>query len=337
MALQPLHAALPCFAEELGVELIGGTAEDDVHVRTAVGMDRRAEERALVEEVIQQRRLLGIALRHRRQPARFLDPLQHLADHVDGKGRRRIVERPLLHVGPVLQHRRNRGRCGVGKIGADDRHDHTGGSEILLRTSVDHAVPGNIDRPTEHVARGVGDQRHPRRHSGQFPPLGAIDGIVGREVDIGRALGIGDRGNVGNPGEFARLARDRHVGRAELPCLLHRLLGPDAGMQVVGGPAGRQQVHRHHRELLRRAALHEDHLVLVRDPCQPPRRLLGLVDDLLEQLPTVAVFRHTHPAATDVPDVLLRLPQHRFREDTWPRAEIVDPFSHGRRSWSRWV
>ena len=66
--------------------------------------------------------------------------------------------------------------------------------------------------------------------------------------------------------------------------LLDRLLRPDAGHQIVGRAALRQQVHRHHGELERRAALEEQHAVVVRNAGQLAAGLLRLVGDLVEHL-----------------------------------------------------
>ena len=77
--------------------------------------------------------------------------------------------------------------------------------------------------------------------------------------------------------------RRRDVDRADLLRFLDRLLRPRAGVDVVGGRAGGEQVHRHHRELQARAALQEQHPVVRRNARQRADVGFGLCDDRLER------------------------------------------------------
>ena len=109
---------------------------------------------------------------------------------------------------------------------------------------------------------------------------------------------------------------------------LDRLLRPDAGEQIVGGAVVREQVHRHHRELQRGAALKEQHPVAVGDPGQLAARRFGLIEDLLEHLAAVAVLHDPDPATGNVPDRLLRLPKHGLGKNRGAGAEVIDALAH---------
>ena len=92
--------------------------------------------------------------------------------------------------------------------------------------------------------------------------------------------------------------------------------------------SGRQQVHRHHGELQRRAALQEEHPVAVVDARQVAARLLRVLDDLVEHLAAMAVLADPEPAAGHVPDVLLRLLEHGLGKHRRAGAEVPDAVGH---------
>jgi hypothetical protein len=118
------------------------------------------------------------------------------------------------------------------------------------------------------------------------------------------------------------------MGGAEFLRFLVRLLRPDAGDQVIGGAAFGEEIHRHHRKLLRRATLDEQHLVAVGNLGEAARLILGLADDLLEELAPVAVLGDPHATAADVPEILLRLLQHRLGEHAGTGAKVVNTMVH---------
>ena len=68
------------------------------------------------------------------------------------------------------------------------------------------------------------------------------------------------------------LGRRRDAHGADRLGLLVGLLRPGAGEHVVGALALRQEVHRHHRELLARAALEQEHVVARRGRRASSRR-----------------------------------------------------------------
>src|SRR5207244_6021621 len=109
-------------------------------------------------------------------------------------------------------------------------------AEVLLRAGIDQPVLADVQRAAVHVARRVGDEGHAGRYRGLAAPLRAVDGVVGGEVHvgwIGRVLDLVRLGDaVGAGGRAA--GRDVHLAAQDLR-LLHRLLRPHAGEEVVRG------------------------------------------------------------------------------------------------------
>ena len=79
---------------------------------------------------------------------------------------------------------------------------------------------------------------------------------------------------------------------------------------------------------IERAALQEQHPVAVVDTRQVAARLLRFLDDLVEHLAAMAVLADAEPAAGHVPDVLLRLLEHRLGKDRGAGAEVPDAVGH---------
>ncbi len=124
--------------------------------------------------------------------------------------------------------------------------------------------------------------------------LHAVDGLVAGRVDVRERridleLTGADRALVGV--SVLRGGGRLHGAAEELRGalgLLNRLLAPDAGHGVRGGLPGTEERHRDLGELLRRAALHEQHRPRVVDAGEPAQALDGLVVDGLELLAAVA-------------------------------------------------
>src|SRR5438128_4147699 len=124
---------------------------------------------------------------------------------------------------------------------------------------------------------------------------------------IGEVLVLGARGNV-------------HV--AEALRLLDRLLRPFAGRDVIRFSLAVQQIHRHLGELQRRAALKEQHLVVLRYREQLAQILLGFGSDADELLAAMAHLHHRHAAAVPVEDLVAGAGKDFGGEHRRPRAEI---------------
>ena len=222
-------------------------------------------------------------------------------------------------------------RPAADQILANDHERHARRPEVLLRAGVDQPEPADVDRPAEHVGRGVGDERR-RSDVGQRLPLGALDRVVGGDVHVGRAgrqLQLLLRGDAR---VVVGLRRPGDVDRADLLRFLDRLVGPRAGVDVVGGRARAEQVHRHHRELQRGAPLQHEDLVVRRHARQRADVLDRAVEHVLERLRAVADLHDRHADVGQRDQIALRLLEHRKRQDGGAGGEVVDT---GRGWWHR--
>ena len=148
-----------------------------------------AIEAGAIDLGIELRRLALVDARDRGEPALRDQPLHHQAERVDGECRRRVVERAVLRVHRIVHHRRQRrlaARRALDEIVANDDDGQAGRAHVLLRAGVDQRVPRDVDRPAEHVGRGVADERRVADLR-QRPVLGAFDRVVRRDVDVGGA------------------------------------------------------------------------------------------------------------------------------------------------------
>ena len=120
------------------------------------------------------------------------------------------------------------------QILANDHQRHARGPEILLRAGVDQPVLRDVDRPAEHVGRGVGNERHVADRRLRLP-LRAEQRVVGREVHVG-GVGVSFSSSWrGMREKFSASVDGRDVDRADALRFLDRLLRPAAGDDVVGG------------------------------------------------------------------------------------------------------
>ena len=163
-------------------------------------------------------------------------------------------------------------------------------------------------------------------------PLGAVDRVVGREVHVRRPLGVLDlRGlrDAGRSWSLSLLGRDVHLAPRSLASFT-AFCGPDAGEQVVGGASGRQEVHRHHGELQRRAALEEQHLVVVRR-CRPGRGSACSASSriLSNTLPRWLCSMMPMPLPATFQMSCCAFLQHRLGQDGGAGAEVEDAVAHG--------
>jgi hypothetical protein len=264
MALEAVEARRGRLGDEPLLELLAREPERDVHPRPAVTLRRAAVELGRVDGVVEQARLLLVDPLHGLEPAEPLDPLGDEPDEVYGKGRRRVVERLLLHVDAVVEHGRQPGRDARDQVFAKDDGRHARRPHVLLGAGVEERVLRDVEGPAEDVGGGVADERD-RADLGLRAPLGTEDRVVRRVVDVGGVRVELDLVLARDTGEALRLGRGGNLDAADLLGLLDGGLRPRPCDDVVGRAVGGQEVHRHHRELQRRAALQEQDLVPLGD------------------------------------------------------------------------
>ena len=279
------------------------------------------EQLAVLEQLIEQVGLGPVALGHGGKSAGLLDPMEHLAAHVDAKGVRRVEHGALGGLGlkvHVLRRLRKGGAVGDEVVAHDD-HGHARGTSVFLRAGVDEAVALDVERLRQKTARDIGDQRHVAA-VGQLVVHGAKDGVVLADVDVvepvARSL-VGnarvDVGHVGNAVEVGVLgAREQH-GLAVLGGFFVCLVGKVAGHDVAGAAAA-HEVHGDARKLQRGAALQKQDAVIVGDAQQATQGCLGVVDDLLVHARSMAHLEHGHAATAVVHHLVGDLGEHACRQ-----------------------
>src|SRR5690606_33008528 len=87
----------------------------------------------------------------------------------------------------VVQHGRAAGAGAAEQVLADDDHHQAAGADVLLRTGVDQAEAGYIQRTGEDVGGHVRHQRYVA-HFRNPVELQAADGFVGGVVQVGGVL-----------------------------------------------------------------------------------------------------------------------------------------------------
>ena len=156
---------------------------------------------------------------------------------------------------------------------------------------------------------------------GQLVPRHAVDRLVLADVDVVGVLGDVQIGAIGDVAVILILGGGSHDDLAVLLGLGNGLLGPRARLDIHG-LAVLHQVPCHGGELQGRAALDEQHLVVVGDVHQLAQVGLGLVHDLLEHLGAVAHLHDAHTAAAVVHHLVADLLQHRLRHHGGAGGEI---------------
>ena len=129
----------------------------------------------------------------------------------------------------------------------------------------------HVDRPAEHIGRGVAHERY-AADVGEIPALRAFNRVVRGHVDVGGAGRQGQFGLRRHSRIAVGLRGGGHVDGADPFRFLDGFLGPRSAVDVIGRRAGRQEVHRYHRELQARPALQEEHAIAGRDAGERPTR-----------------------------------------------------------------
>ena len=316
--LQADHAALLRLGDELLLERLGGEPEDHVHHRPALPLDRGSVEgRVRVDGAVEARRLLAIESLHGRQAAEPLQPGEHVADHVDAEGGRRVVERLVLGVGPELEDLGDVLPTLLDELLRHDGDHDARGADVLLGAGVDDAEPRHVEGAPEEVTRHVADERNRTGARvgarGLDVELHAVDGLVGGEVEVGGGridLHLGRGGDadvalllaIAGAGGLGRDRGSQH-GRHHL-ALADRLLAPGAGDQVLGRLALLHEVHGDLGEEHGGAALQEEDLVRGRHGEQVAQQRERLVVDGLVLLAAVAVLHDRHATSGEVEELL---------------------------------
>ena len=331
MALDVLDARSLRLGDELGVQL--GVARDErhVHERAELLLRRAAEQLGLIQVVVEDGSLLLVELLHGLKAAQALEPLEHLAAHVDAVARRGVGQAAGVGLRLVAHDGGREGQHILAdQVVAHDDDDHAGRANVLLHAAVDQAVLRHVHGLGEEHARHIGDQRDVAGF-GQLGVTVAVNGLVLADVDV---IGIGaerEAVDVGHVGEVLVLGTGDAAGVAVELGLLEGLLRPVARHDVVGNLV-LHEVHGDGRELLRGAALQEQHAVVVGDVHEVADVLLCGLDDALERGGAVRHLHHGHASALIIEHFRGGGGQHLLGEHCRTGREIVHA-SHAEPPW----
>ena len=112
--------------------------------------------------------------------------MQTRLEDVNAPGVRRVVERLVLDVRAIVEHRAQSFGNALQQIVAHDHERDAARSHVLLRAGVDQAVLIDRNRVRKNVGRSIGNQRHIADFRFAFP-FNAFDRFVGRDVNVGGA------------------------------------------------------------------------------------------------------------------------------------------------------
>ena len=183
-------------------------------------------------------------------------------------------------------------------------------------------MPGDVDRSAADVAGQVSYQGHIRL--GQRVVLRADNGVVRGVVQVAGARSDRHLAGPGHAHVACLLVVPGSHRIAEALRLLHRVVGPGAGQQVVGAalvPA--QEVERSHGELQAGAALQEHDLVVLGYIEQAGQALYGPSDHPFELLGAVADLHDPCAHAHELGQGLLELLDHREGKGGRAGREVV--------------
>ena len=204
----------------------------------------------------------------------------------------------------------------------DDDNGHTGGAHVLLDTGPDQAVFADVAGAGEEHGGLVGHQNL-ALGVGQLVIGGTVNGLVFADVDVIGVVRDVQMGAVGNIGEVlvGGGGNDLHL---TVPFGLgNGLFAPCAGFDVAGY-AVFHQVHGHHGELHRAAALNKQNLIVFGNVHQRPHIGFRLRKNVLKHLGAVAHLHDAHAAAVIVQHLGGDFLQHRFRHHGRAGGEIVN-------------
>src|SRR5262249_61989860 len=159
-------------------------------------------------------------------------------------------------------------------------------------------------------------------------PLDSLNRLVRRVMNVGGSGVELELRLLGDAREIVRFHRRSDLHRADLLRFLHRLPAPGTGEDVIGLAAREKQVHRHHRELKRCAALEKEHLIAGGDRGELADVGLAALDDIFERLRAVADLENRHPNAGKGHQVLLRLSEDRLRKNGGAGGKVENAVSH---------
>ena len=322
--------------QELLVQGLVFQLERHVHAGAAGRVHLVAVEAGVVEVAVEEVGLRLVARLHRLQPALFFEPLEHQAGQIPGVGGGSVEHGVVLGGELVVKDRGHVGSRLVQQVVPHYGDGQTRRAYVLLGTGVEDAEAAHVDGTGED---GGGEIRHQGHIAGgrDVEHLYAIYGFVRAVVHIGR-IGAKRRGR--QQVAYPLLVLRHPLEGLDVPVflgLIHGALGPDAGHQVIRLLVGAtQQVHGHGRELAATAAVHEEHLVVVRYRQQIAQIRFGLLGDRHIGLAAMGQLHDRGSQPLEITKFALGALHDFNRQHGGAGAEVVNLFAHDAfREWMR--
>ena len=193
------------------------------------------------------------------------------------------------------------------EIALCDDERHARGGEVLLCARIDDAELFDVDLAGEDIGRHIGNEG--RLGFGELHIARSEDGVVCADMHIVGVFAEGDLLHIGDIGVRLILGGSDACGVPVNFAFLEGFLREVARDDIVRLPLV-HEVEGNSRELLARAALHEDDRIVVGDIQKLAQKRAPLVDDLFELLVAVRDLRDGHPGARKIQKLLLRFLKH---------------------------
>src|SRR6187399_803888 len=151
MPLQPIEAGGRRFLVEGLLQVFRREAESHIHQGTATLLCGTSKESAPIDFRI---KLRGLALVYRLDTGKAAggaQPFHRQSENIDAKGIRRVVQRIVIGVGAVIQHRMQGVAGSQQQVFTNHDKRYARGTKVFLSSGIDQSMTANINWPAEYV------------------------------------------------------------------------------------------------------------------------------------------------------------------------------------------
>src|SRR6185503_19524465 len=159
MTLQTVESLRRRFRDKLLFQFLRRQAKRHVHCRTTIDVRVAAIKVSGVDDIIEQLRLCLILASHNSDAALLLKPFADKTENVDSPGVWRIVERLVLDVRAIVEHRRKSFRNALQQILTQDYDCKPAWSHVFLSAGVNDSILIHIDDARKNVRRSICNER----------------------------------------------------------------------------------------------------------------------------------------------------------------------------------
>src|SRR3989442_12995847 len=111
-----------------------------------------------IDRVVKQPGFCFILALHALEPTFFLQPIANQIDNVDAPGVRSVIERFVLDVRTIVEHRVQTFRYALQEIVANSDQRYSPWTDIFLGAGIDKGVLRNRYGVGKNVRRSIGDE-----------------------------------------------------------------------------------------------------------------------------------------------------------------------------------